>query len=101
MISRSVKKEVQVKNRLRALRHERGMPLLGLAAKSRASTATISMIERFDYVPGNELRERIALALSVPTAAIWPDLANSPIPTTPEAGDKDEDAPDALAFGSS
>jgi transcriptional regulator with XRE-family HTH domain len=76
-----------MQNRLRALRHERGLPLLGLAAKARASTATISAIERFDHLPGPELRERLAQALGVSTLLIWPDLATSSAPATSETED--------------
>ena len=61
-------------NNLRALRQQSGLPLLGLAAKSKVSTATLSMIERFDYTPGPELRQRIAAVLGQTEDAIWPGV---------------------------
>jgi transcriptional regulator with XRE-family HTH domain len=89
-----------MRNRLRELRHERGVPLLELAAKARASTATISMIERFDYLPGEALRERLAQALGVSTLLVWPDLVNSSGTITPnmeeeDAGDTTRNGPEA------
>jgi transcriptional regulator with XRE-family HTH domain len=80
-----------MQNRLRQLRRERGMPLLELAAKAQASTATISMIERFAHLPGIELRERLAQALGVPTTLIWPDLATPSAPAT-SGTEEDENA---------
>jgi transcriptional regulator with XRE-family HTH domain len=64
-----------VENNLRSIRQERGLPLLGLAAKTRVSTTTLGMIERFDYLPSERVRTEIAQALNVSVATIWPRLS--------------------------
>lgn len=59
-------------NNLRALRKAKGMALWGVAAKARASVAMLSAIEKWNYVPRCDVRERIASALGVSVDDIWP-----------------------------
>jgi transcriptional regulator with XRE-family HTH domain len=61
-----------VGNRLRQLRRLQGLPLYGLAVKASVSPTTVSSIERFDYRPGAKVRARLAQALGVSEADIWP-----------------------------
>jgi transcriptional regulator with XRE-family HTH domain len=61
--------------RLRRLRGRRGVSLLGLAVAAGASTQTIGAIERHGHVPQPGTRRRIARALGVEAAAIWPRVA--------------------------
>jgi DNA-binding XRE family transcriptional regulator len=61
-------------NNLRKLRQVRNLPLWGLAVRVRTSATTLSAIERWDYKPGVELQERIATALGVKVADIWPEV---------------------------
>jgi lambda repressor-like predicted transcriptional regulator len=60
-------------NRLRDLRRDHGLALWGLAARSGVSASTLSAIERWDYLPTPPTRQRIADALGVEAAAIWPE----------------------------
>jgi transcriptional regulator with XRE-family HTH domain len=67
-------KENEMPNKLREIRQAQGVPFLGLAVRARVSTATLSMIERFDYIPRGELQRRLADVLGVPIDTIWPEL---------------------------
>jgi len=60
-------------NRLRELRKERGLALWGLAARTGVSASTLSAVEKWDYLPSRPVRERIAAALGVEAAAVWPE----------------------------
>jgi DNA-binding XRE family transcriptional regulator len=73
-------------NRLREIRRELGIPLQGLAALASVSSATLVQIENWGYMPGSEVRERIASTLSVPQDTIWPELATQ---AKPNAGGLD------------
>jgi lambda repressor-like predicted transcriptional regulator len=59
-------------NQLRPLRRAQGLPLWGLAVRARTSPGTLSAIERWGYRPGADLQQRIAAALGVTVAEIWP-----------------------------
>jgi DNA-binding XRE family transcriptional regulator len=67
-------------NNLRKLRERRGMSQMELAVRARASQMSILRAEKYGYVPGSDLRRRIAQALStdkqgvVTEADIWPNL---------------------------
>ncbi len=65
-------------NRLRELRHQRGLAMWALAARSRVQPSQLLGIERHDYLPGRIIRDRIAAALGVPVLEIWPELAAEP-----------------------
>jgi DNA-binding XRE family transcriptional regulator len=62
-------------NRLRELRRRRQLAVWGLAARARTSPTLISAIERWGYVPGVDVRTRIAAALGVVVNDVWPDAA--------------------------
>jgi DNA-binding XRE family transcriptional regulator len=59
-------------NRLRDVRQQKGMAQKGLSAHSGVSTATLSAVEKWGYLPTQLTREKIAEALNVPAEAIWP-----------------------------
>lgn len=61
-----------VTNRLRQLRRRQGLAMYGLAVKAAVSPTIVGMIERYDYRPGGRVRERLATALGVEVASIWP-----------------------------
>jgi len=63
---------VLVRNRLKQVRHRRDLAIYGLSALSGVSPTVISAVERWDYRPGAEVRQRIAAALGVGVAEIWP-----------------------------
>jgi DNA-binding XRE family transcriptional regulator len=65
------------KNKLKEIRVRRHLPMLGLAVIARTSTSTLIAIERWNYRPGPELRERIAEALEVAPCDIWPELSEA------------------------
>lgn len=45
-----------------------------LAARTGVSTAIIVAVERYNLYPGPSVRERLAVALRVSEAAIWPEV---------------------------
>jgi lambda repressor-like predicted transcriptional regulator len=65
--------EPNVINHLRQLRRHQGLPLYGLAVRAHVSPTIIGMVERWDYRPGPKVRQRIAAALGVAVADIWPE----------------------------
>jgi DNA-binding XRE family transcriptional regulator len=58
-------------NKVREHRHEQGMAMAELAVKAKVSPTTLVMIERYGYIPGPEMRRRIAAALGVAEPDIW------------------------------
>ncbi len=65
-------------NNLRELRRRRGLTMWALAARSRVNPSLLSGIERHAYLPGEVVRARIAGALALQAAEIWPDLDPEP-----------------------
>ena len=63
-----------MQNNLRKLRAQHGVTVLELVTKARVSSATLNQIERWDYTPREEVRQRIAEALAVSQPEIWPEL---------------------------
>lgn len=61
-------------NKLKELRRKKGMVMRELAVLSRVDASTLSTIERYGYVPGSEIRQRIARALGLQVEDIWPDI---------------------------
>lgn len=61
-------------NNLRQLRKQQGFPIMELAARTGVSTAIIVAVERYNLYPGPSVRERLAVALRVSEAAIWPEV---------------------------
>lgn len=66
-------------NKLKIIRKQLGLSGQGLAVKAKLSTATVTAIERWNYVPTAATRERIAAALEVSTNEIWPNVAISDV----------------------
>jgi lambda repressor-like predicted transcriptional regulator len=66
------KKRVPVTNLLKQVRHRRDLAIYGLSALSGVSATIISAVEHWNYCPGDEVRQRIAAALGVDVAEIWP-----------------------------
>lgn len=61
-------------NHLRTIRRTTGLALWGLAARAGVSATTLSAVERWGYLPGPDVRSRVAEALGVDVPAIWPEL---------------------------
>ena len=68
--------KVDESNNLRQLRQDRRLSQWGLAVRAGTSATTISAIERWGYKPGVALQERIATALGVNVADIWPEVSH-------------------------
>ena len=65
------------KNLLKALRHKLGITQQELQITAGVLIATIVLIERYSYYPGEEVRARIATALDIPETKIWTGLEES------------------------
>lgn len=63
-----------MENKLREIRQRRGLPMLGLSVQAHVSTATLSAVEKWGYVPRDGVRQRIADVLGVTAVEIWPTL---------------------------
>lgn len=61
-------------NQLREIRVGKGCKQRELAVRAGVSAAMLCDIEKYDYRPGQAVRERIAEALVVPIDAVWPEL---------------------------
>jgi DNA-binding XRE family transcriptional regulator len=61
-----------VRNLLKQVRRRHDLAIYGLSALSKVSPTIISAVERWDYCPSAEVRQRIAVALGVDIAEIWP-----------------------------
>jgi len=59
--------------RLKTLRLGRGLAIYGLAVRAQCSPTTIGAIERWGHQPSAAVCERIAAALQVTVAEIWPE----------------------------
>ena len=59
-------------NRLRKIRHLKGMAQQELAVKAKVGPSMLTMIERYDYCPGPDMRQRIAKVLEVPVSELFP-----------------------------
>jgi len=59
-------------NRVREVRHLRGIALQELAVKARVAPGTLTMIERYGYCPGPDMRQRIAEVLGVTDTELFP-----------------------------
>lgn len=62
----------QSPNRLRSLRKQMGQTVWGIATRAGVSPTTVTAIEKYDYMPGEEIRHKIAAGLDLPIEAIWP-----------------------------
>ena len=61
-----------IPNHLKTVRTRAGMVQQDLAVRAHVSNATLVAIERYGYVPSQPTQHRIAEALGVPVATIWP-----------------------------
>jgi transcriptional regulator with XRE-family HTH domain len=61
-----------VSNNLRLLRRRQGLAQYAVAVKAGVSPTILGMVERYNYQPGAEVRQKIAAALGVSEEAIWP-----------------------------
>jgi DNA-binding XRE family transcriptional regulator len=75
-----------VTNRLRQLRRSQGVAQYGLAVRADVSPTVIGAIERHDYVPGAQVRARIAQALHIAERDIWPAADTTGLEPVPPAG---------------
>ncbi len=66
-----------MENMLRKIRKEQNLTQMALARRIGSTPSWLTYIERYDYLPGPDLRERIAAALGVEVVELWPDLGNS------------------------
>ncbi len=57
---------------LRSIRTSQNLTRMGLAAAADTNMLTLQQIENYGYVPGPVIRQRIAAALGVTEAEIWP-----------------------------
>jgi transcriptional regulator with XRE-family HTH domain len=57
---------------LRALRWARGLAMYALAVQASVSPTIIGAVERHGYIPGPEVRQRLAQAMNVDEADIFP-----------------------------
>ncbi len=71
---------------IRETRKKRGLTLMALAHEVGSSPAWLHYVERYGHVPGEELRARIAAALSIDEAELWPEQRNRDSPDGAEIG---------------
>jgi transcriptional regulator with XRE-family HTH domain len=71
---------VRIARRVRSLRHELGLSLDALAARSDVSRAMISLIERGESNATAVVLEKLATALGVPLAALFDDASAAASP---------------------
>ncbi len=65
-----------VTNGLRRWRKNLGVAQQELATESRVAVCMISQIEKYGYLPGPNVRHRLAKALNIPENKLWPGLVN-------------------------
>jgi DNA-binding XRE family transcriptional regulator len=65
-------------NRLRELRQAYGLAQVGLAVLAKVSPNTILSIERWGHVPSEPVQQKIAQALRISAADIWPEPDKEP-----------------------
>jgi transcriptional regulator with XRE-family HTH domain len=61
-------------NKVKSTRLRLGFTQQELMRTAGTSIATIVLIERYHYLPGEDVRERISQALEVPQNVLWPTL---------------------------
>ncbi len=59
-------------NRVREVRLQMGLAQQALAVRARISPGVLTMIERYHYIPGPDMRRRIAEVLGVIDAELFP-----------------------------
>jgi transcriptional regulator with XRE-family HTH domain len=61
-------------NKLRSMRKILGFSQQELMIAARVSIATLTAIERYGYVPGPKVREKLAQAMGLPVTKIFPNV---------------------------
>lgn len=57
---------------LKAIRLAHGLPIVAVAVRARVGPGTIIAVEKHGHVPTLQTKHKIASALGVEPAAIWP-----------------------------
>lgn len=76
-------------NKLKQIRQQQGLSGQGLAVRAKLSTATVTAIEKWDYVPSHPTQERIANALHVQIGDIWTQVSAELGQTQTQSGEAD------------
>jgi len=79
-------------NKLKQIRQQQGLSGQGLAVKAKLSTATVTAIEKWDYVPSHPTQEKIANALRVQVCDIWTQVPAESGRTQTQGGEADAKA---------
>ncbi len=58
-------------NRVKEMRLARGETMQGLSRRAGCSPASLVAIERYNHIPGRELRRRLAAALEIEETELW------------------------------
>lgn len=58
---------------LKSIRLAKGLPIVAVAVRARVGSGTIIAIEKHGHTPTPQTKHKIASALGVETAAIWPN----------------------------
>jgi len=64
-------------NNIQDFRRRRHMSQQALAVLAGTSPAIITLVEKHGHLPGEDLRKRIAEALSVTEAELWPNVSEA------------------------
>ncbi len=59
-------------NRVREVRQRLGLAQQALAVRAKISPGVLTMIERYSYTPGPDMRQRIAEVLRMPKEELFP-----------------------------
>ena len=59
-------------NRLKEIRSKLRISQLELTVKAHVSPTMIVAIEKYGYIPGSDVREKLAMVLGVPEEQIFP-----------------------------
>ncbi len=63
-----------IESRFREIREQRGLTQQAVAVRARCSGSMLVGIERYGYVPGDRVRQKLAKILEVPESELWPGL---------------------------
>lgn len=63
-----------VDSAFRTAREQRGLTQQAVAIRARCSTSLLVAMERYGYVPGERVRQRLAAAMDAPEAELWPNV---------------------------
>ena len=63
-----------IQNKLKVWRRKLGFTQQELTQVAGVSIATIVLIERYNHLPGDDVRVRLSKALNIPESVIFPNL---------------------------